>query len=359
LRHAGRIERHRERLVQRMCAKGIDLEFAERVFEQIRGFGEYGFPESHAASFALIAYATAWMKCHHHDAFTCSLLNAQPMGFYSISTIVEDSKRHGVEIRPVDVQRSCWDCTLEPAEKNFAVRMGVRYVKGFHERHWERIETTRRQRAFTSIEDLVRRTGLQEGSLTRLAEAGAFAGLDRKDLAVAENRRAALWKVRGAVATPETPLPIEVNEATPEFVPLDAFETISWDYDTTRHSPRGHPLGPLREALLKRKLPDARSVTSMSDGQRVRYAGMVICRQRPGTASGVVFMTLEDETGFVNVVIWSKIFDEHAVLIKTSSFLGITGKLQVQDGVVHLIAEGFWTPPLRLRPSSGGSHDFH
>jgi error-prone DNA polymerase len=237
--------------------------------------------------------------------------------------------------------------------------MGVRYVKGFHERHWERIESARRQRAFTSIEDLVRRTGLQEGSLTRLAEAGAFAGLDRKDLAVAENRRAALWKVRGAVATPETPLPIEVNEATPEFVPLDAFETISWDYDTTRHSPRGHPLGPLREALLKRKLPDARSVTSMSDGQRVRYAGMVICRQRPGTASGVVFMTLEDETGFVNVVIWSKIFDEHAVLIKTSSFLGITGKLQVQDGVVHLIAEGFWTPPLRLRPSSGGSHDFH
>jgi error-prone DNA polymerase len=351
-RRAGRIERHRERLVQRMCAKGIEREFAERVFEQIRGFGEYGFPESHAASFALIAYATAWMKRHHHDVFTCALLNAQPMGFYSTSTIVGDAKRHGVKILPVDVLRSFRDCTLEPAGKDFAVRMGLRYVKGLGKRQWERIDAARRRRGFASVEDLVRRTGLDEGSLTRLAEAGALAGLQA-------NRRGALWEVRGAVDAPRASLPIVENEATPEFEKLDAFETITWDYDTTRHSPRGHPLEPLRDALAKRSLPDARSVTAMHNGRRVRYAGMVICRQRPGTASGVVFMTLEDETGFVNVVIWGKIFDEHAVLIKTSSFLGVTGKLQVQDGVVHLIAESFWTPPLRLRPASGGSHDFH
>jgi len=351
-RRAGRIERHRERLVQRMCAKGIEREFAERVFEQIRGFGEYGFPESHAASFALIAYATAWMKCHHHDVFTCALLNAQPMGFYSTSTIVGDAKRHGVEIRPVDVLHSSRDCTLEPANENFAVRMGLRYVKGLGKRQWERIDAARRRRGFTSVEDLVRRTGLDEGSLARLAESGAMAGLRA-------NRRGALWEVRGAVDAPRASLPIVEDEATPDFEELDAFETITWDYNTTRHSPRGHPLEPLRDALAKRKLPDARSVTTMRNGRHVRYAGMVICRQRPGTASGVVFMTLEDETGFVNVVIWSKIFDEHAVLIKTSSFLGVTGKLQAQDGVVHLIAESFWTPPLRLRPASGGSHDFH
>ena len=231
--------------------------------------------------------------------------------------------------------------------------MGLRYVKGLGKRQWERIDAARRRRGFTSVEDLVRRTGLDEGSLARLAEAGA---IGRHCARTAAPRSVG---GRGAVDAPRASLPIVEDEATPAFEPLDAFETITWDYDTTRHSPRGHPLEPLRDALAKRKLPDARSVTAMRNGRHVRYAGMVICRQRPGTASGVVFMTLEDETGFVNVVIWSKIFDEHAVLIKTSSFLGVTGKLQAQDGVVHLIAESFWTPPLRLRPASGGSHDFH
>ncbi len=406
-RRSGRIERHRERLVQRMCAKGIAPEFAERVFEQIRGFGEYGFPESHAASFALIAYATAWMKRHHPDVFACSLLNAQPMGFYSPATIVEDARRHGVEIRPVDVRHSRWDCTLEPAERGparSAVRMGLRYLKGFGARHGERIEAARGERAFASVEDFARRTGLDQGALTRLAEAGALSGLldapaagtarprhappssrsptrvehgasaDRPAPPVAgssraaappaaprwsENRRAALWRVRGVASAPPVPLPLARSEVQPEFEELDPLETIAWDYDATGHSPRGHPLEPLREALAARRLPDARGVASLGDGCRVRYAGMVICRQRPGTASGVVFMTLEDETGFVNLVVWSRVFDEHAVLIKTASFLGVTGKLQVKDGVTHVIAESFWLPPLRLRPPSGGSHDFH
>ena len=149
------------------------------------------------------------------------------------------------------------------------------------------------------------------------------------------------------------------RERTPRFADLDAFNEIGWDYRATGNSPRGHPLAPLRAQLRARRLPDAKDVSAMRDGQRVRYAGVVICRQRPGTASGVVFMTLEDETGFVNVVIWSQVYEEHKVLVKTSEFLGVTGKLQVQEGVVHLIAEDFWLPKLDVRPPSGGSHDFH
>ncbi len=353
-RRAGRIERHRARLVQRMCAKGIEREFAERVFEQIRGFGEYGFPESHAASFALIAYATAWMKRHYPDVFTCSLLNAQPMGFYSPATILGDAKRHGVEVRPVDVLQSAGDCTLEPAsteETRFAVRMGLRYVKGLGQRQRERILQTRAERPFETVEELVDRSGLGEGVLSRLAEAGALEALER-------SRRAALWQVQGAARTTPPSLALTGNHGLPLFERLDALETINWDYRTTGHSPRGHPLAPLREALRARRLPDARHLASLPDGRRVRYAGMVICRQRPGTASGVVFMTLEDETGFVNVVIWSRVFEEHAVLIKTSSFVGVSGKLQVQDGVTHLVADSFWRPRLGVEPRKGSSRDF-
>jgi error-prone DNA polymerase len=353
-RRTGRIERHRQRLIQRMTAKGIEPEFAERVFQQIRGFGEYGFPESHAASFALIAYATAWMKCHHPDSFTCALLNAQPMGFYSPSTIVEDAKRHGVEIRPVDVTLSDWNCTLEPREGRspLAIRMGLRYVKGLGEKDWERIVTARRTREFGSVGDFVERTGLDEGTITRLAEAGALRRFDR-------SRRSAIWRVRGRTRAPRASLEMTDGERRPRFRPLGAVETINWDYRTSRHSSRGHPLVALRRELLDRGLPTAKVVNAMKDGKRVRYAGMVICRQRPGTASGVVFMTLEDETGFVNVVVWSRVYEKHAVLIKTTAFLGVTGKLQVQDGVVHLIADSFWVPEIEARPASGGSHDFH
>jgi error-prone DNA polymerase len=353
-RRSGRILRHRERLVRRMTAKGIEPEFAERVFEQIRGFGEYGFPESHAASFALIVYATAWMKCHYPEVFTCALLNAQPMGFYSAATIVDDAKRHGVEVRPVDVRHSHWDCTLEPASRSaarpFAVRMGLRYVSRLGAEPWTRIEQAREQRSFSSVKDFAERTDLNEATMSRLAEAGALDGFDR-------NRRTALWAARGAARAPRPDLPVAIDERRPDFRPLDAFETISWDYAATGHSPRGHPLAPLRRALEARKLPDAETVRGMADGRRVRYAGLVICRQRPGTASGVVFMTLEDETGFVNVVIWSQVFDRYATLIKTASFLGVTGKLQVQDGVVHLIADRFWRPPLRT--VGARSRDFH
>jgi error-prone DNA polymerase len=354
-RRSSRIEHHRERLVERMTAKGIEPEFAERVFQQIRGFGEYGFPESHAASFALLAYVTAWLRCHHLPEFVCALLNSLPMGFYSASTIVQDARRSGVVVRPVDVAASVWDCTLEAAandgREGFSVRIGLRFVKGLAAGEGERIVAARRERAFLSVEEFADRTRLSERSLTLLAEAGAFESL-------APGRRGAIWRVRGVAGTDRPPLPLEDDEASPRFAHLSAFETIGWDYDTTHLSARGHPLEPLRERLAAHRLPDARTVNSWPGGRRVRYAGIVICRQRPGTASGVVFMTLEDETGFVNLVIWSRVFDENRVLLVSTSFLGVVGKLESEKGVVHLVAESFFVPDLGPLPPAAHSHDF-
>jgi error-prone DNA polymerase len=351
----GRMERHRERLITRMQAKGIAPEFAERVFEQIRGFGEYGFPVSHAASFALIAYATAWLKCHYPAEFACSLLNAQPMGFYAPATIVEDAKRHQVVVNPIDVQTSDWNCTLEPcAQRNggFAVRMGLRYVKGLGERDWEMMERARRATSFVSLQDFVRRCGLEDGSLGVLAEAGAFDSFDIE-------RRAALWDVRRLAQVRNQSLHLPARERKPAFDPLSAFEEVGWDYRRTSHSARRHPLEPFRHILAAHGLPDARSVADGKNGEKVRYAGLVICRQRPGTAGGVVFMTLEDETGFVNVVVWESVFQKFSVLAKTVSFLGITGTLQVEDNVVHLVAEELWEPRVKLKPAAVTSRDFH
>ena len=261
----GRMERHRERLITRMQAKGITPQFAERVFEQIRGFGEYGFPESHAASFALIAYATAWLKCHYHAEFTCALLNAQPMGFYAPATIVEDAKRHHVIVRPIDVQVSDWDCTLEPCEGStggFAVRMGLRYVKGLGERDWDSIASARHAASFISVDDFVSRTTLDEGVLETLAEAGAFDGFN-------VDRRTVLWDVRQLACAREESLSFPARESKPLFESLSSFEEVKWDYRTTSHSPRRHPLEPMRASLTWHGLPDASTVASMKNGEKV------------------------------------------------------------------------------------------
>jgi error-prone DNA polymerase len=354
-RRSGRIERHREILVSRMQAKGITQEFAERVFEQIRGFGEYGFPEAHAASFALIAFATAYLKTHHHVEFTCSLLNAQPMGFYSPATIVEDAKRHSVDVRVIDVRRSDWPCTLEACPDNlwgFAMRMGMRYVKSLSEADAQRVMAARATAPFVSIEDFVRRAGLDAGALVALAKAGAFEGLG-------VNRREALWQVRALAKRHSMTLPIEIVETVPRFDGLGRLEVISWDYDASSHSARGHPLEPLRGQLAGQGLPDAQTVAAMGDGDTVRYAGLVICRQTPGTASGVTFMTLEDETGFVNLVVWPKIFEQNARLLKSASLLGVTGRLQKQQNVVHIVVQKTWKPELDTRPPAVASRDFH
>ncbi len=351
-RRTGRIEGHRERLTSRMVAKGIAREFAEAVFNQIRGFGEYGFPESHAASFALIAYATSWLKCRHPEVFTCALLNAQPMGFYSPATLVEDAKRHGTVVRPIDVLHSGWDCTLEETHRpRPALRMGLRYVKSLGGEEGRRIEAARAQAPFADLADFVARTGVGEKGLTALAGAGAFGGFGL-------DRRGALWAVRGERRIPKAPLPLPEPEEPPRFAPLDTFDTIAWDRRTSHHSARGHPLAPLRSELRRLGLPDARTVQGLPNGRKVRYAGLVINRQRPGTAKGVVFMTLEDETGFVNLVLWERVFRENWPVSKTASFLGVTGTLQSQDGVVHVVVERCWEPVVVRPPERQPSRDF-
>jgi error-prone DNA polymerase len=410
-RISGRIERHRDKLIRRMLAKGIDGEFAERVYQQILGFGEYGFPESHAASFALIAYCTAWMKCHYPAEFTCALLNAWPMGFYAPSTIVEDARRRGVEVRPIDVLISDWQCTLEPIEQagedssstadrpSFAVRMGLRFVKGLGEQDWRRIRSYRErlpERAGNnglSVDDFVIQTGIDEGALAALSQCGALSGITGR-------RRQALWEVSGAgrwrnpelqrkpggssqedagaewgggeapsAGVPRPGIPqtgklrtgilLEGEEAMPDFSVLNQLESIGWDYLSTGHSVQGHPLEPFRQELIAQGLPDAQGVGRMQDGEEISYAGMVICRQRPMTAGGVVFMTLEDESGFVNLVVWSRVFEKFRKIILSSTVLGVSGKLQSHDGVVHLIVGSCWKPALSRLPSTKDSRDFH
>ena len=392
-RRAGAIEKHAEKLISRMQAKGIAPEFAERVFNQIRGFGEYGFPESHAASFALVAYLTAWLKHHYHDAFTAALLNAWPMGFYAPATIVDDARRHGVAVLPIDVARSAWHCTLEPAPRGSgrwrcAVRMGLRYVKGLAERAGEAVTAARAAQPFRSVADLVERVpALAQDDLLRLAESGACNTLAPESGGSAQGRgdagrrgdtrrRGRLWEVLGAARRRgrAAPLPLHAPDAELRFAPLDQFAAIAWDYAAAEHSTRGHPLEPLRPRLAACSLPAASEVIAMHNGSEVSYAGLVICRQRPGTAAGVVFMTLEDETGFVNLVVWSKVFRQYRPTILTTSFLGVSGTIQSQHQVVHIIADRFWLPDLPSDPNDNRqgaplpgpranlpvrSHDFH
>jgi error-prone DNA polymerase len=373
-RSAGRIEKHRQRLLSAMVKNGITPEFAERVFSQIQGFGEYGFPESHAASFALIAYVTAWLRCHHPAVFSTALLNAQPMGFYSPASIVEDAKRRGVEVRPVSVRESAWDCTLEPADtetpddvrdrgrasgepapsrSRWAIRMGLRLCKGLGERELERLRNE--PPPYDDLADFVRRTRLPMRALQALAESGALQcfGIARRD---------ALWAVRGLVAQHGDELALPADQAPraqrPRFPEVHPTEAILWDYRASHHSTRGHPMESIRGSLPP-DLPRAQDVMQMRDRQSTELVGLVICRQRPATASGVTFLTLEDETGFVNVVVWQRVFAEHAILIKSAAVLGVSGRVQREEGVTHLVAERLWEPVVRATAPPTQIRSFH
>ncbi len=353
-RARGRIERHHDRLVEGMVANGIPRPYAERIFEQIRGFGEYGFPESHAASFALLAYVTAWLRCHHLAVFTCALLNAQPMGFYPVSAVVNDARRRGVEIRPVCVRRSAWDATLEPAGRGphpFAVRLGLRWVAGLSTRDRAAIEAA--ARPFEDLADFVRKTRLRRPALDALAEAGAFAcfGLRRRD---------ALWQARGAAAERDDtvrPPPREDGPAV-SFAPLARGEAVLWDHEIVGASALDHLLAAIRPRLRALGLPTAAQVARLPHGRAVRYAGWVLCRQRPGTARGVTFYTLEDETGFVNLVVFQDVFDRRPDLAQGARLLGVDGTIQRADGTVHVIVDRLWAPRIRLPDVRTGSHDF-
>jgi error-prone DNA polymerase len=351
---SGKIERHRERLIAGMLNHGIPMEFAERVFSQIRGFGEYGFPESHAMSFALLTYVTSWLRCHHHDAFVCGMLNSQPMGFYSASTLVSDAMRRGVEVRAIDILTSDWDCTLEPSRTSrsgYALRMGLRYVKGLGVLERAALGEASTRRGLDSIESFVRAHRLSTAALVSLSEAGAFDSMK-------VGRRDAIWRIRAS-----NPGAADALESSPlssvEFAHLQRAEEVLWDHRASEHSARGHPMAALRAQLMSRKIVGSRTVRQARDGRAVDCAGLVICRQRPGTASGVVFFTLEDEDGFINVVVWSDTFERFKLLARTATLLGVRGRVQVSEGVVHVVAEVLYVPELDAGLSQHRSRDFH
>ncbi len=384
----GGVSKFRDKMVNGMIARGYTLDFAERTFKQIEGFGSYGFPESHAASFAKIAYASSWMKCHHPDVFCAALLNAQPMGFYAPAQIVRDAREHGVEVRPVCINGSRWDCVLEskilpvreadgegdhpkgggganPApspsttrcasgpppheasphrEELLPLRLGMRMVKGLANDHAARILAARMERPFGSVEDVWRRSGVPVAALERLAEADAFASLGL-------DRRQALWRVRGLG---EKVLPlfaaIEAQEAEPA-VALDSMtdgREVVEDYRSVQLSLRAHPLAFLRPELERRGIVPCSALKTIKDGRRIRLSGIVLIRQRPGTTN-VTFLTIEDETGIANIILWKDRFEAQRPIVMAAPMIGVTGIVQREGDVIHVIGE-------RLDDQSGLLH---
>ena len=358
-KRSGGIEHFREKLIGGMRARGYAEDFAQKLYQQMLGFGEFGFPESHSASFALLAYDSAWLKCHEPAAFTAALLNSQPMGFYAPAQLVRDARAHGVEVRPVDVGVSAWDCALERREDGEpALRLGLRLVKALSRPGADRLIEARSLQAFESVKDLAARAALDRGDLEALAAAGAFASLSG-------NRHLAFWEVAGT----ERPLPLEEillaqpHEAAHEPTPLlrtpTEGERIVADYASLGLTLGRHPLALLRGSLQSRQLLSARDLGGMAHGQPVRTAGIVLMRQRPGTASGVTFVTLEDETGQVNIIVWERIGDEYRRALLESRLLEVHGELQRQEGVMHVVARRLLDRSPLLGELITRSRDFH
>ncbi len=339
-RHGG-MGPHHERLVTRMVERGYTPEFAEQIFEQIKGFGSYGFPESHAASFALITYVSCWLKCHEPAAFSCALLNSLPMGFYQPPQLVADVRKHGIDVRPIDVRFSDWDCTLEPwpddARRQPALRLGMRLVGGLREDAAGRLVAARAQAAFRDLDDLVARADLDRGSLEHLAEAAALRGL-------AGHRHRARWHS----AATEKQLPLFANAGATDarsrdeqriaIPPPSAFEETRADYASVGLTLGAHPVGLIRRQLQQRRYRKSAELAQWPNGRPARFAGLVILRQRPQTASGVTFLTLEDETGMVNVVVWAQVAERQRRIFLESKLLAVEGRMESAEGSQHLIA---------------------
>jgi len=331
-RHGG-LEPHRVRLAQGMEKNGYSPEFAAQIFEQIKGFGNYGFPESHAASFALLTYVSSWLKCHEPAAFACALINSWPMGFYSPDQILQDARRHQLQIRPVDVRASDWDCSLEPIEgRQPALRMGLRMVKGFREEDARRIEMARRQRAFSDVADLGERAQLDARAQAQLADAGALQGL-------AGDRHRARWAVAGVQKQLGLFAGLPSQEEPPVALPEPTLgENLFADYVTLGTTLGPHPLALLRPELRARRCRSSRELQAVEHGRNVSVAGLVTGRQRPGTASGVTFVTLEDEFGNLNVVVWRDLAERQRKVLVGSQLLRVDGRWESVGEVRHLIA---------------------
>ncbi len=348
-RRAGTIHSFRDKLVRGMVANGYEAEFAERCFAQIEGFGEYGFPESHAASFALLVYVSAWLKCHYPDVFAAAILNSQPMGFYAPAQLVRDAKEHGVEVRPVDINHSDRDCTLEPGDgpNRYALRLGLRQINGFPRRHGDDLVAARAEtgRPFTDPADLWRRARLPVSALETLSRADAYGSTGR-------TRRQALWAVR-ALGADELPLFAGMDERLDEpktCLPVMGLgEEVSHDYSALRLSLKKHPLALMRDRLTLERVTTADRLAHTRDGARVSVAGLALVRQRPGTASGVIFITLEDETGIANLVVWPQVFERYRREVMGGRLIRVTGQLQREGIVIHVIARRIEDLTGRLR----------
>ena len=337
-KHTGGVKNFRDKMMAGMLERGYEAQFAERLIKQLEGFGSYGFPESHAISFAMIAYASSWMKCHHPDVFLCALLNSQPMGFYAPAQLVRDAREHGVEVRPVCVNASRWDCTLEEGSTpgQFAVRLGLRMVKSLANSDAATLLLTR-DTPFRSIDDVWRRSGLPVSSLLPLAEADAYLP------SLGKSRRDALWTLKGLR---DTPLPLfdamaapELDEPAVALRQMTAGHEVVQDYGHVGLSLRKHPLAFLRGELNARGILTCTAANALKDKSDAVVAGMVLVRQRPGTAKNVTFMTIEDETGIVNAVIWSRIYEEQRRLVLTARMVAIVGQIQKEGEVVHLVVK--------------------
>jgi error-prone DNA polymerase len=334
----GGVSHFKDKLVGGMVERGYDQAFAEQTFSQLEGFGSYGFPESHAASFALLAYASSWLKCHHPDVFCAALLNSQPMGFYAPKEIVRDAKAHGVEVRPVCVNTSRWDCTLEPIDETgrFAVRLGLRRVAGLKAQDAARLVVARADAPYGSIEELARRADLKSGALDRLAAADAFGpGLKLQ-------RREAGWAIRGRR---DAALPLfehagvsDLNEGVPSLRPMTEGREIIEDFTHVGLTLRRHPLALLRKEITGLGRACCQVAATARDGAFVRTAGLVLVRQMPGTAKGVMFMTIEDETAVANLVIWKDLYEKHRRICHGANMIGVDGRIQREGEVVHLVA---------------------
>jgi len=342
-KHTGGVSAFGGKLIQGMVARGYTEEFATRTFSQLEGFGSYGFPESHAASFALIAYASSWLKCWHPDVFCAALLNAQPMGFYAPAQIVRDAREHGVEVRPVCVNASRWDCTLEPTDRPgaFAVRLGLRMVTGLANSDGAAL-VAGRDRPYADIDDVWRRSDAEVSALVRLAEADGF----RAAFGLA--RREALWAIQ---ALRDEPLPLfaaaagddgrpppEINEEAVALKAMTAGREVVEDYQHVGLSLRRHPVAFLRDELAGEAIVTCAQAQGTRDGRLTKIAGLVLVRQKPGSAKGVMFITIEDETGVANLVVWPDIYEKHRRVILGSSMIAVQGCVQREGDVVHLVA---------------------
>lgn len=347
----GTVEKFQKEIFDGMKEQGYEA-YAEGLFNQIKGFGSYGFPESHSASFALLAYASSYIKCHYPAVFTCALLNSLPMGFYAPAQLIQDARRHGVDVRPIDVTRSFWHCTLEGNDGALALRLGFCLLKGASEALATRIADARAQQPFASVADLVQRAGLTRFDSERLAEAGALRQL-------AGHRHRARWYSAGAERLPPLLAAAQTAELDVALRPPTTAENVEADYATQGYSLESHPVALIRSQLRRQRLSDSREIRDREHGARARVAGLVTVRQRPPEAGGVTFVTLEDEYGQINLVVWERIALRYRRELLESTLLRVDGQLQLVDGVCHVVAHRLENLNKLLPRVGPASRDFH